>query len=70
MRRRLIVDDDPLIGQAMHAWLKQHGYSVSTAGSGAEGLALLERSTFDLLEPRDWKSKSETQGTRIRQASS
>lgn len=49
MRRILVVDDDPLVGQAIHTWLKQHGYRVSTAGSGAEGLALLERSTFDLL---------------------
>jgi CheY-like chemotaxis protein len=49
MRRILIVDDDPLVGQAVRAWLNQHGYRVSTAGSGAEGLALLERSTFDLL---------------------
>ena len=49
MRRILIVDDDLLVGQAMHAWLRQHGYRVSTAGGGAEGLALLERSTFDLL---------------------
>jgi CheY-like chemotaxis protein len=49
MRRILVVDDDVLIGQAIHAWLKQHGYRVSTAGSGAEGLALLERSAFDLL---------------------
>ena len=49
MRRILVVDDDALIGQAIRAWLGQHGYRVSTAGSGAEGLALLERSTFDLL---------------------
>lgn len=41
MRRILVVDDDALIGQA--------GYRVSTAGSRAEGLALLERSAFDLL---------------------
>jgi CheY-like chemotaxis protein len=49
MRRILVVDDDALVGQAIRAWLKQHGYRVSTAGSGEEGLALLERSTFDLL---------------------
>lgn len=49
MRRILVVDDDVLVGQAIDAWLKQHGYRVSTAGSGAEGLALLERSAFDLL---------------------
>jgi CheY-like chemotaxis protein len=49
MRRILVVDDDPLVGHAMRLWLKQHGYRVSTAGSGAKGLALLERSTFDLL---------------------
>jgi hypothetical protein len=35
MRRIPVVDDDVLIGQAIHAWLKQHGYSASTAGSGA-----------------------------------
>jgi len=49
MRRILLVDDDALVGQAIRAWLKQHGSRVSTASSGAEGLALLERSTFDLL---------------------
>src|ERR1700753_2117634 len=49
MRRILVVDDDALIGQAIRAWLGRHGYRVSTAGSGAEGLAFLERSTFDLL---------------------
>lgn len=41
MRRITVVDDDALIGQA--------GYRVSTAGSRAESLALLERSAFDLL---------------------
>jgi CheY-like chemotaxis protein len=49
MRRILVVDDDALIGRAIRVWLSQHGYRVSTAGSGAEGLASLERSTFDLL---------------------
>jgi CheY-like chemotaxis protein len=39
MRRILVVDDDALIGRAVSAWLSQHGYRVSTAGSGAEGLA-------------------------------
>jgi CheY-like chemotaxis protein len=49
MRRILVVDDDALIGRAIRVWLSQHGYRVSTAVSGAAGLAFLERSTFDLL---------------------
>jgi DNA-binding response OmpR family regulator len=49
MRRILVVDDDPHIGQAIHVWLKQHGFRVSTADSGPRGLAALDGASFDLM---------------------
>jgi DNA-binding response OmpR family regulator len=49
MRRILIVDDDPHIRQAMRAWLDQHGFRVSVADGGINGLAILDGSGFDLM---------------------
>jgi DNA-binding response OmpR family regulator len=49
MRRILVVDDDPHIGQAIRIWLKQHGFRVSTADSGTDGLAALDNASFDLM---------------------
>src|ERR1700759_771518 len=49
MRRILVVDDDPHIGQAIQLWLKQHGFRVSTADSGPRGLAALDNASFDLM---------------------
>jgi DNA-binding response OmpR family regulator len=49
MRRILIVDDDPHIRQAMRAWLDQHGFRVSVADGGINGLAVLDGSAFDLM---------------------
>lgn len=41
MRRILVVDDDPLIGLAIRAWLKRYGFRVSIADGGSNGLAAL-----------------------------
>jgi CheY-like chemotaxis protein len=49
MRRILVVDDDPHICLAIRAWLKHNGFRVSIANGGPNGLAALERATFDLM---------------------
>jgi CheY-like chemotaxis protein len=49
MRRILIVDDDPHICLAIRAWLKRYGFRVSIADCGADGIAALDNSTFDLM---------------------
>src|SRR5450631_1655883 len=49
MRRILVVDDDPHICLAVRAWLKHHGFRVSIADGGPNGLAALDNSTFDLM---------------------
>ena len=49
MRRILVVDDDPHVGLAIRAWLAQHGFRVAIADGGANGLAALDNSTFDLM---------------------
>ena len=49
MRRILVVDDDPHICLAIRAWLKRYGSGVSVADGGANGLAALNNSAFDLM---------------------
>jgi CheY-like chemotaxis protein len=49
MRRLLVVDDDPHICLAVRAWLKRYGFRVTVADGGADGLAALDNSTFDLM---------------------
>jgi DNA-binding response OmpR family regulator len=49
MRRILVVDDDAHVGQAIGLWLRYHGFRVSTAGSGASGLAALDDATSDMM---------------------
>jgi CheY-like chemotaxis protein len=49
MRRILVVDDDPHICLAIRAWLKRYGFRVSIADGGANGIAALDNSTFDLM---------------------
>jgi DNA-binding response OmpR family regulator len=49
MRRILVVDDDPHVGQAIRVWLKHHGFRVATAESGSGGLAALDNASFDLM---------------------
>nr|WP_276607519.1 response regulator [Limisphaera ngatamarikiensis] len=48
-RRILVVDDEPLVCEAMAMMLSFDGHQVQTAQTGAEALALLERQTFDLV---------------------
>jgi two-component system KDP operon response regulator KdpE len=47
--RILIVDDEPAIGRALRPALQGHGFAVSLAGTGAEGLAQMETFTPDLI---------------------
>ena len=48
-RAILVVDDDLGIRETLHWVLRAHGFQVTTAGSGARGLALGRSSRFDLL---------------------
>jgi two-component system KDP operon response regulator KdpE len=47
--RILVIDDDPQIRRAMRSTLTAHGYQVSDARSGEEGLEELRASGFDLV---------------------
>ena len=49
MRRILVVDDDPHTRLAIRTWLEQCGFRVAVADGGANGLAALDDSTFDLM---------------------
>ncbi len=48
-RRILVVDDEPLVCDAVKMMLNFDGHVVETVGSAKEALALLERSKFDLV---------------------
>jgi DNA-binding NtrC family response regulator len=48
MMRIMVVDDEETICIALAAWLAKEGYSVETAGSGQEALALMENKRCDL----------------------
>jgi CheY-like chemotaxis protein len=45
----LVVDDDPLIGGLFKSSLESHGYQVTTALSGKDGLKLAAEKRFDLI---------------------
>ncbi|MFI5176966.1 MAG: sigma-54-dependent transcriptional regulator [Vicinamibacterales bacterium] len=47
--RILVVDDEPAIRDTMRMILEYEGYEVLLAGSGQEGLAVVERDTPDLV---------------------
>jgi CheY-like chemotaxis protein len=49
MPRILVVDDDPLICSAIHAWLGSAGFDVTVADGSETGLGALETSSFDLM---------------------
>jgi CheY-like chemotaxis protein len=49
MKRILVVDDDPLVGCAIRAWLEKGGFSVFIADGGEAGLSALDSSTFDIM---------------------
>lgn len=47
--RILVVDDELFIRFLLSEELTQEGYEVSTAASGEEALAMLQKATFDLM---------------------
>jgi two-component system nitrogen regulation response regulator NtrX len=47
--RILVVDDEPAIRETMRMTLEYEGYEVLAASSGAEGVALVERESPDLV---------------------
>jgi two-component system, OmpR family, KDP operon response regulator KdpE len=47
--RILVIDDDPQIRRAMRASLTAHGYQVTDARTGEEGLEELRSAGFDLV---------------------
>jgi len=49
MRRILVVDDDLHTRLAIRSWLEQCGFRVAIADGGANGLAALDDSSFDLM---------------------
>ena len=48
-RHILVVDDEPLVCDAVKMMLNFDGHVVDTAGSGKEALAMLEKSKFDVV---------------------
>jgi CheY-like chemotaxis protein len=48
-KRILVVDDEPLVCDAVKMMLNFDGHKVQTAASGQEALAILEKDTFDLV---------------------
>ncbi len=47
--RILVVDDELVIRESLHGWLKKSGYQVDTAEGGSVALAMLEKTPYDLL---------------------
>jgi heterodisulfide reductase subunit A len=47
--RILVVDDEEILRESLRAWLEETGYTVTTAASGADALALLDADTFHLM---------------------
>ena len=45
----LVVDDELVIRESLHGWLKKSGYQVDTAEGGSAALAMLEKTAYDLL---------------------
>jgi CheY-like chemotaxis protein len=48
-RRFLVVDDEPLVRESIRKVLQLDGHTVEVAATGDEGLALFEKSHFDLV---------------------
>jgi CheY-like chemotaxis protein len=48
-RHILVVDDEPLVCDAVKMMLEFDGHVVEIAGSGKDALAMMEKSTFDLI---------------------
>ena len=45
----LVVDDEPLMQDALQVTLRSHGYQVATAKSGEEALTRIETQEFDVI---------------------
>jgi CheY-like chemotaxis protein len=50
-RRILVVDDEPLVCDAVKMMLDFDGHQVQTATNGKDALAMLEKDHFDLVIP-------------------
>jgi CheY-like chemotaxis protein len=48
-RRILVVDDEPLVCEAVKMMLNFDGHRVETASGGKEALAFMEKGQFDLV---------------------
>ena len=48
-RRILVVDDEPLVCDAVKMMLHFDGHEVETVGSAREALAMLEKDSFDVV---------------------
>jgi CheY-like chemotaxis protein len=48
-RRILVVDDEPMVCDAVELMLSFDGHSVKTAANGVEALACLDTASFDLV---------------------
>lgn len=49
LRKVLVVDDDPVVGQSFKRVLSGKGYAVTTAGDGHEAVARLQAETYDMV---------------------
>lgn len=47
--RILIVDDEPIVREAIRDWLVDAGYSVTTARTGEEALEIVAQQDFGLV---------------------
>jgi two-component system response regulator AtoC len=45
----LIVDDEPIVREAIRDWLAEAGYDVTTAETGEEALKIVEKREFPLV---------------------
>ena len=48
-KKIMVVDDEPLVCEAVKMLLEFDGHEVVTAGNGSEALALFEQGRFDLV---------------------
>jgi DNA-binding NtrC family response regulator len=49
MTKVLIVDDEPIVREAIHDWLVDAGYDVATAETGEEALEILAEQDFGII---------------------
>lgn len=48
-QRILAIEDDPVLGNHLHAFLSREGFEVTLCGDGSQGLALAKAYDFDLV---------------------